>query len=306
MEPLLSVIVPTHARPRALARCLCALNDQDLPANRYEVIVVDDGASGQHPARIDLKRDGLAVHLLRQERAGPAAARNRGAAQSCGSLLVFTDDDCAPDPGWLSALARAHSEDPAAALGGHTINAVRDNPYSEVSQLLIDYLYLYFETTPLRFVTSNNLAVPACAFHEVGGFGKSFPLAAGEDREFCDRWIRAGRPLRYVPEAVVEHHHELTLSRFLRQHFTYGRGAFHFHRVRAQRGLRRSLEPPRFYVGLMLYPFSQQPPIRALVAAGLLTSTQAANAAGFFWERWRNRRSPRANGERSKRWLSRE
>lgn len=289
--PFLSVIVPTHGRPEALARCLNALTGQRHPADRYEVIVVDDGAAGPQPARIEARREGLEITLLRQERAGPATARNRGAARARGELLVFTDDDCAPAPDWLGRLARAHAEEPRAALGGRTVNAIAGNAYSETSQLLIDYLYGYFRANPssLRFVTSNNLAVPTEGFREVGGFEAGFPLAAAEDRDFCDRWLEAGRSIRTVPEAIVAHHHRLTLSRFLRQHFGYGRGAFQFQQARAQRGVPTPLEPPGFYAGMFRYPFERKPTARAATTTALLFLTQAANAAGFFWERWTQR-----------------
>jgi GT2 family glycosyltransferase len=52
------------------------------------------------------------------------------------------------------------------------------------------------------------------------------PYAAGEDREFCDRWLRHGYRMAYVPKATVYHAHELTFCTFWRQHFGYGRGAF--------------------------------------------------------------------------------
>jgi glycosyltransferase involved in cell wall biosynthesis len=42
--------------------------------------------------------------LIEQANAGPATARNAGAQASRGAYVVFTDDDCRPDPGWLGAI----------------------------------------------------------------------------------------------------------------------------------------------------------------------------------------------------------
>ena len=78
---------------------------------------------------------------------------------------------------------------------------------------------------------------------------------------------------------------ELHLRSFWRQHFKYGRGAYHFHDHRVKREQRtRETEPLRFYVDLLLYPSKRLSPGPALVSTALLFSAQAANAAGFFWE----------------------
>jgi hypothetical protein len=94
----------------------------------------------------------------------------------------------------------------------------------------------------------------------------------------------------YVPDAVIYHAHHLTLRRFMRQHFSYGRGACHFHRTRAL--LTHSamhVEPLDFYTDLMLYPFRKQAFGRAVKTTALFAISQAANAAGFFWQVWKDR-----------------
>ena len=90
---------------------------------------------------------------------------------------------------------------------------------------------------------ANNLALPEDRFRAIGGFDTIFPLAASEDREFCDRWLHHGFQMTYAPEAVVYHARALTFRSFWRQHFKYGRGAFHFHQVRARLGGRRWTGP---------------------------------------------------------------
>lgn len=174
------------------------------------------------------------------------------------------------------------------------MNALADNDYSEASQHLITYLYGHFgaEGAGTPFYASNNMAMPLSAFYEIGGFDEAFPLAAGEDREFCDRWNAHGLPSQYVPDAVVNHMHKMDFAAFVRQHFDYGRGAFHFHRTR---NLRMedpfSVEPLSFYTGLIRYPLTVRKTGRAWLQSALLIVSQAANAAGFFWERYQSRTS---------------
>src|SRR5574341_76745 len=125
---------------------------------------------------------------------------------------------------------------PEFCVGGRTSNALPDNPYSAASQSLITYLYTRWNPSAgPTFFASNNVAVPAASFKEIGGFDARFPYAAGEDRDFCDRWLRYGFPMAYAPEAIVYHSHALTLRSFWWQHYNYGRGARYFHALRTER-----------------------------------------------------------------------
>jgi glycosyltransferase involved in cell wall biosynthesis len=286
--PFFSVIIPTYNRPKPLAACLRSLKELAYPRDRFEVIVVDDGSSESLEPVVKPFRGQLDLTLLAQSNAGPATARNTGAARAKGDFLAFTDDDCAPASNWLTALAARFAAGPDCLIGGRTLNALRRNPYSAASQLLIDYLYSYYNSAAdeLSFFASNNLAMPTTCFHEVGGFDATFPLAAGEDREFCDRWRHCGYRLTYAPEAVIYHAHALTLRTFLRQHFNYGRGAYYFHRARAQRGQERiRVEPLPFYLKIVSYPFAQARGWQSPLLAALFVASQGANALGFWWER---------------------
>ncbi|MDP6979409.1 MAG: glycosyltransferase [Myxococcota bacterium] len=292
--PLVSVVIPTFDRPVALARCLEALAQQTMPRDRFEVIVSDDGSPS--PVREVTERfaSRLTITCLRQGNRGPAAARNAGACRARGRFLAFTDDDCAPDTDWLQEFERAATGHPGLALGGHTRNALERNLCSTASQVLVDYLYGYFNEKlddvgqgggrePL--FTSNNLFMPVDRFRAVGGFPEDFPDAAAEDRELCARWQHAGFEIRLLESAVVDHHHDLTLSGFMRQHFAYGRGAFRFQRMRRNRGDIPRIEPLRFYRDLVFYPLGRMPMGRSLIVTALLLLSQLANAAGFFWQR---------------------
>ena len=285
--PRFSVVIPTYNRPLALAACLDALTSLDYPRHLLEVIVVDDGSSASLGPVVERHRADLNVVLHRQANAGPAKARNAGARLATGRYLAFTDDDCAPAPSWLSSLARHFIQTPNATVGGRTINVLDDNPFASASQLLIDYLYDYFDGSgaAATFFASNNFAVPTKAFLDAGGFDERFPLAAAEDREFCDRWARLGHPMVHAVDAVVRHAHAMRLRGFLRQHYNYGRGAYHFHQAKArQDGGRIRIEPGRFYWNLVRYPMTREA-ARPASASALMVASQVANVAGYGWER---------------------
>lgn len=286
--PFISIVIPTNNRPTQLKNCLESLSGLDYPSECFEVIVVNDG--GQMPLErvVAPFRDRVDLKLLSQPHSGPAIARNLGATRAKGKFLAFTDDDCAPASDWLSKLAARFATAPDCAVGGRTVNALPHNPYSTASQLLIDYLYTYYNADPndARFLTSNSLALPAEGFSAVGGFDNTFRRAGAEDREFCDRWLHHRHKMIYAPEVLVYHSHALTLRTFWRQHLNYGRGAFHFHQIRARHGQTAiEVEPPSFYLNLIASPFSRIRVGRSLLVAALLMIAQVANAAGFFFEK---------------------
>ena len=86
-------------------------------------------------------QDKIQITLLRQGNAGPAAARNRGAKAAKGEFLAFTNDDCQPLPNWLDRFAASLAITPTAMIGGKTLNALADNPFSSAFQKSIDYLH---------------------------------------------------------------------------------------------------------------------------------------------------------------------
>ena len=291
-RPFFTVIVPTYRRPDSLERCLAALAAQDVPRERFEVVVVDDGSETPPRELIDRMDGSLDVRLLEQANAGPAAARNAGAAAARGEYLVFTDDDCRPDPRWLSALAEMAERHTGSAIGGRVENALGDGLYSTASQLLIEFLYEYYNAKESsgRFFITSNLALPAAAFRAIGGFDVSFPLAAAEDRDLCDRWREHGHAMVYTDDAVVHHAHALGMRTFCRQHFNYGRGAYHLHLARTRRGERPlRVEPMRFYVRLVSYPIARVGGGRAIALSALLLLSQGVYVSGYLVERLRTR-----------------
>jgi GT2 family glycosyltransferase len=281
-----TIVVPTRNRPRQLAACLSAIAGLRFPPERFETVVVDDGGGlSLEPGVVEAAARARA-RMVQQAASGPGVARNRGAAEARGEVLAFIDDDCAPDSGWLDELDRALAAHPGAGVGGRTTNALPANPYSSASQALIAYLYEYYnhEGAKNPLFTTSNLALPRAEFERIGGFDPRFSRAGGEDRELCLRWTRSGGELRYAPDAIVHHAHRLGPRSFCRQHFTYGRGAARFHRIRESAPIP---EPVSFYRELILFPWRERqngPRHGRMRQSALLALSQVANAAGYAWE----------------------
>ncbi len=291
----ITIIIPSYNRPHKLATCLETLTQLDYPPDLFDIIIVDDGSPTPYDSIVQQYQTRLNIRLLRKDNGGPASARNYASEHVTKPYIAFTDDDCYPDPSWLRLLSTALYRCPDAMVGGHTVNMLTNNPYSATSQLIADVVYRHYNRDPehATFFASNNIAIPTQKFREIGKFDSVFYKAASEDRELCDRWVHKGWRMIYVPDAIINHAHDLSLISFIRQHINYGRGAYHFHRVRSRRqsgSIRRETE---FHLNMSNWLFepihlasSRREKIRTFA---MLMVWQVANAVGYFYELGKHR-----------------
>lgn len=122
MDERVSVVVPAYQAERFLAEALQSAVDQE-PAP-FEIIVVDDGSTDRTG---EIARGfGPAVTVIRQENAGPAAARNRGIAATTGDLVTFLDaDDLWPTGSLARRLEALRSHPDACGVMGRSEIFVR-------------------------------------------------------------------------------------------------------------------------------------------------------------------------------------
>ena len=64
--------------------------------------------------------------------------------------------------------------------------------------------------------------ITRAALESVDGFDETFPVPSGEDNDLSYRLRDAGHTLRFVPEALVDHHHPTVLGRYLREQARHG------------------------------------------------------------------------------------
>src|ERR1041385_9155423 len=109
-RPDVSVVIPVLGDAERLALCLDALDRQTLPANRFEVIVVDNASDRDEAIAAVVAEHAPRFRLLHEPRPGSYAARNRAIADARGTIIAFTDADCIPRPDWLErGIAALHA-----------------------------------------------------------------------------------------------------------------------------------------------------------------------------------------------------
>ncbi len=122
-EPRLtaSVVIVTRNRPGPLARALDALTRQTLAPD--EVVVVDNNSTVSYANVIDRFAGQLPLKVASEAEVGIPFARNRGIRESSGDIVLFTDDDCVPEPQWVEEMVRPFYRDPhIGAVGGPLIS----------------------------------------------------------------------------------------------------------------------------------------------------------------------------------------
>ena len=232
-----SVVIPTRDRAPVLEWTLQGLCAQETSAS-FEVFVVDDGSTDETRAVVEAlgRRAPIPVSLLRQDGAGPAAARNRGIASAEAPVCLFVDDDTRPRVDLVERHARFHRRrpEPEAALVGRVEWAPETRPTPFMHWL---HTGIQFDFAQIRdpddvpgscFYTANVSA--KTAFLRVhGGFDEAFPAASFEDIELGLRLREVGMRLRYDADAVVDHWHPVDLAFVLRRMRVAGRSAVLLH-----------------------------------------------------------------------------
>ena len=219
---LFSVVIPTYKRIDKLSKCLERLNHyfdpniQNQLKFNVEVVVSDDGRDLD--LELFLRNRYSWCNYFQGPARGPAANRNHGASKARGEWLVFTDDDCLPQQGWLEAYAAFASK----------YNVMEGKTSAYGIRKRVD------EHCPTNefggVLWSCNFAISKNSFIELGGFNEDFPFAAMEDVDFNLRVNEACLARKFISDALVLHpwdksgglkfirSHALSVARFVSLH----------------------------------------------------------------------------------------
>jgi GT2 family glycosyltransferase len=220
----LTVVIPTYNRRESLRRCLEGLLACHSDELDVTVRVVDDGSTDGSPELVRelAERTSGAIRVMAhaQEHAGPGAARNLAIRASDTELVLFLDDDCVPNPGWLHALANAPWASDVGAVGGRIISPESGNRVARYCRHL-RFNEFPVDDGPIQFVNTANAAYRRDVLLAIGLMEPSVS-GGGEAQDLAWRIVRHGLRLEYAPEAKVLHYHRESVEVLARTFWTRG------------------------------------------------------------------------------------
>ena len=220
----ISVIIPTHNRKETLKKCLSRLGDQTCGRSDREVIVIDDGSTDgtEDVVRTEMKDAVIALRYFRQNKRGPAAARNVGIGEAKGEIVLFLGDDIMAAPTLLEEHLSWHerySDDNVAVLG-----LIKWSPETKITPFMKwledggpQFAFWEIENKTdvdaMRYFYSSNVSIKKKFLLENKAFfDEDFPYAAYEDAELAFRLKAAGMAVKYNKDAVGYHYHYTSLD----------------------------------------------------------------------------------------------
>lgn len=196
------MVVSTHDRPARLDALLNSLREQTLPADEFEVVIVDNASKPPTGEVLEaqVKRGGLALRAMRRDDdRGPSAARNEGWRAATAPLIIFTDDDCVVTPRWLEVALQSAEQHPGAFLQGRTLpNPDETDGISPFSHMVVvEKLGPWFETC--------NIMYPRELLERVDGFDQETFTLGGEDTDLAWRCLDIGVEPSFIPDMLAYH-----------------------------------------------------------------------------------------------------
>jgi len=237
-----SIIIPTYNRKDLLKQTLESFEKLSYPKIKFEIIVVDDGSTdGTNEFLENVTHTlGYSLTCYRQSNKGPASARNKGIELASGEIILFTGDDCIPNPDLLDEHNRYYQNFNADNNMG-ILGFTGIHPDIEITPF-IEYLYISGhqfaypslingKEVSFEYYYTTNLSLPREKIIEIGGFDEEFPSAAFEDIELGYRLSQKGFKLIYNQNAVTLHKHPTDLSQFIERSFRVGEAAIIFFKL---------------------------------------------------------------------------
>ncbi len=212
---MISVVIPAHKAEKTIGACLEGLQTQAIPCADCEIIVVADEASRDAVREIAEPRGARVL----TPNLGAAAARNLGAANARGEVVLFIDADCVPAPNWIRAMTAPFADPEIVGACGMKRTHQR-GIIPRFIQMEFDYRYdNERKRRYIDFIDSGTAAYRREAFLKFGGFDTH--LSDAEDTDLSYRLSEAGCRMAFAEGAVVYHAHPAALIEYLRRKFTY-------------------------------------------------------------------------------------
>ena len=261
--PFVSVGVITKNEEEHIEGTIKSILESDYPKNKYEILIVDGNSTDNTQNVIkDLQRYNKNIKLILEpwKKGSHGKARNLLVDNAKGEFVAFTDGDCLVEKNWLSMLVKTIIEErkrntEVVATGGIRY-PVKTKRWRE--DLLNNILGTYFGSggsqgfvkTKKRYTDSvpnyNSIYVRDVIKKE-----RYSDMGIGEDYELNLKLNKRGYKIAFTDKAIIYHHQDNSILKFLRQIYRYGKAQPKIYR-KIKRVRFFAVVSPLFIVGLLL------------------------------------------------------
>jgi glycosyltransferase involved in cell wall biosynthesis len=216
---MISVIIPAYNAEKLILKCLKALENQTVLRTEYEILVVDDGSTDN---TAEIVKSFEEIRLIQQKNQGPAAARNNGARQANGNIILFTDSDCIPAKNWIEEMICPFENDREVVGTKGTYRTDQKELTARFVQMEYEDKYdLLSKHKFIDFVDTYSAGFKKDIFLSFNGYDTSFPVACAEDVELSFRMSEKRCKIIFNPKAVVTHIHPKKFMDYLRKKYKF-------------------------------------------------------------------------------------
>jgi glycosyltransferase involved in cell wall biosynthesis len=216
-----SVIIPTYQGAHRVGATLEALERQTR--KDFELIIVVDGSTDGTAQIVRQQKTTLEIRVIEQANKGRAGARNAGAKQANGNLLVFYDDDIVPAPDSFERHVAFHDQHLDTILVGNTPQSIKGTQpdfYQYRAHLSLEWIRTYPDIpAPLQkndlYMTAANCSMGKTVFQLLDGFTEK--LYDAEDRELGIRAFKKNIPIYFDKDNKAWHDESITCRSYIRR-----------------------------------------------------------------------------------------
>jgi cellulose synthase/poly-beta-1,6-N-acetylglucosamine synthase-like glycosyltransferase len=199
----ISVIIPVRNEADHIEALLRDLSAQELPADQFEVLVMDDSSTDDtaHLVKAFSLRATCDIRLISLPNVPTTSPKKRAIetaiTQAKGDLIVTTDGDCRVQPGWLRSIARFYAQTGAKLISAPVTffpeNSLTDHLQTVEFASLIGSGASAISAGYPSMCNGANLTYQKAVFLEVNGFEGVRHIASGDD-EFLMHKVAARYP----------------------------------------------------------------------------------------------------------------
>lgn len=198
-----TIIIPAWNEEKFIGKCLDGISKQNT-GYKFETIVVNNNSTDKTSEVVM----SAGFKIINEPRQGVSFARNTGARNAKGEILIFVDSDCIIPTDYVDRVVRYFKNNPGVSVLAGPYIYYDAGPIVRFVTEKLHYYYWYFRTVKyfngFQGVSGGNMIVRKDAFEKLGGFNEKITdIIEPEDLEFAIRANKARMDVRYEKDFEV-------------------------------------------------------------------------------------------------------